>query len=103
MKKILATLFIVILMLTTVGCVSKNNSNEYDDSGYTEEELDEFKNELHDLLMGATQSTVEKALGSPKDVDSYLYFYWLPKQSLTVVITYTFDGHDRVVDTVFFL
>ena len=58
MKKILAILFIVILMLTTVGCGSKNNSNDYEDSGYNEEELDEFKEELEELLMGATQSSV---------------------------------------------
>lgn len=101
MKKILAILFIVILMLTTVGCGSKNNSNDYEDSNYSEE-LDELKDELEDLLMSATQSTVEKAFGSPIEVDGNTYFYMVPNHRLMAVITYTFDGYNKVVNTVWF-
>ena len=102
MKKILAILFIVILMLTTVGCGSKNNSNDYEDSGYNEEELDEFKEELEELLMGATQSTVEDAFGSAKKVSGNTYFYLVPNHRLMAVLTYTFDGHNKVVNSVWF-
>ena len=103
MKKILITLFIIILMLTTVGCGSKNNSNDYKDSNYTEVELDEFKEELRDLLMGATQSTVEDALGSAKKVNGDTYYYLVPNHRLLAVVTYTFDGHNKVVDSVNYL
>lgn len=103
MKKTLATLFIIILMLTTVGCGSKNNSNDYEDSGYTEEELDEFKEELEELLVGATQATVESAFGEARSHDGNLYFYRIPNHDLLAGVFYTFDGHNNVVYSVFFM
>lgn len=102
MKKILAILFIIILMLTTVGCGSKNNSNDYEDSGYTEEELDELKEELEEVLIGATQSTVESAFGEARSHNGNLYCYRVPNHDFYAYVSYTFDGHNNVVYSVFF-
>ncbi len=98
MKKILAILFIIILMFTTVGCGSKNTSNDYEDSSYTEE-LDEFKEELEELLMGATKSTVEEVFGSATKVNGGTYYYLVPNHRLLAVITYDYD---EVVNSVWF-
>lgn len=66
------------------------------------EELDEFKEELEELLMGATQSTVEGAFGSAREIDGNIYVYQVPNHRLLAVVTYTFDGQNKVVNTVWF-
>ena len=52
--------------------------------------------------MGATQSTVEGAFGSAREIDGNIYVYQVPNHRLLAVVTYTFDGQNKVVNTVWF-
>ena len=99
MKKLLAIFFIIVLLFSTVGCGEKNNSI---DSNQTEVEVEEFKEELEELLLGATQTTVENAFGEAIRSSGNTYYYKVPNQRLLAVVTYTFDGYDNVVNSVWF-
>ena len=100
MKKLLAIFFIMVLLFSTVGCGEKNNSI---DSNQTEVEVEEFKEELTELLIGATKATVEDAFGEAIKSSGNTYYYSVPNHRLMAMVLYTFDGSNKVVESVTFV
>lgn len=100
MKRLLAIFLIMVLLFSTVGCGGKGNSI---DSNKTEVEVEEFKEELTELLIGATKDTVEDAFGGAIKSSGNTYYYRVPNHSLMAMVLYTFDGSDEIVESVTFV